>query len=198
MLKSIISLSLLCASTLAQTPVHSWPTTHKHLGVIYEDINVTLNLWINSKDVSSQPIVYDTTHDSHHGHYMIFLIDWMIPASDMSTPDQYDTLVPGLAVNTTNRLHWWGGNFTLNGRGVFVNESDAVSPYTAPRPRDSTNHTYAFYLFDQPEHYKLPVKAADGLYYDQITDARFNFSMVPIVQAVGKPLAATYFISNNA
>ncbi|KAJ5970203.1 uncharacterized protein N7479_000121 [Penicillium vulpinum] len=198
MFKSLVGLSLFCASALAQTPAHSWPTTHKHLGVSYGDLNVTPNLWISSQDVSSQPVVYDTNHNSDCISYMIFMIDWMIPASDMASPDQYPSLVPGLAVNTTNRLHWWGGNFTLNRKGVFVSESEAVSPYTGPRPRDSTNHTYAFYLFEQPRHYKLPAAAADGLYYDQTTNARFNFSMVPIVKAAGNPVAATYFLSNNA
>ncbi|CAI7573392.1 unnamed protein product [Penicillium glandicola] len=197
MYKSIIGLSLFCASALAQSPAHSWPTTNKHLGATYDKIIVTPGLWINSSDVTSQPVVYDTTHDSDDSLYMIVMLDWNIPASDVTTADLYNTLVPGLEVNTTTRLHWWGGNFTINSKNVFVNESDSVAPYTAPRPRDSTEHTYAFYLFNQPKHYKLPAAAADGTYYDQTTDARFNFSMVPIVKAVGNPLAANYFISNN-
>lgn len=128
--------------------------------------------------------------------YMLIMLDLNIPDSDVTTAAYYDTLVPGLAANTTTRVHWWGGNYTIED-GKFVNSSDSLAPYTAPRPRDSTNHTYALYLFDQPAGY-VPSKAAlDGTYYSQSTSARFNFSLTPILEAVGEPAAATYFLSDE-
>jgi hypothetical protein len=128
---------------------------------------------------------------------MIMMLDWNIPDSDVTIAADYDTLVPGLADTTTTRLHWWGGNYTLGRHGLFKNSGDDIAVYTAPRPRGAANHTYALYLFDQPEDYVLPEAALDGLYYSQTTAARFNFTLAPIVKQVGRPLAATYFLSNN-
>lgn len=125
------------------------------------------------------------------------MLDLNIPDSDVTTSEYYSSLVPGLTVNTTTRLHWWGGNYTIGKNGRFVNSSDAVAEHTAPRPRDSTNHTYTLYLFEQPRGYALSKEAEDGTYYSQTTDARFNFTLRPIVEAVGEPVAATYFLSNN-
>ncbi|KAJ5167300.1 uncharacterized protein N7482_006081 [Penicillium canariense] len=128
---------------------------------------------------------------------MIFMLDLNIPDSDVTTAAHYNSLVPGLAVNTTTRLHWWGGNYTIGKHGLFANSSDAIAEYTAPRPRDSTNHTYTLYLFNQPSGYNLPKEALDGTYYSQTTASRFNFSLAHTVKEVGEPVAATYFLSNN-
>lgn len=126
------------------------------------------------------------------------MLDLNIPDSDVTTADEYDTLVPGLVVNTTTRLHWWGGNYTLDTTtGTYVNSSDGLAPYTAPRPRDELYHNYVLYLFNQPSSYVPSEAALNGTYYDQTTDARFNFSLTPILEAVGSPIAANYFIANN-
>lgn len=132
----------------------------------------------------------------HDTKYMIIMMDLNIPDSDVTTAPYYDTLIPGLAVNTTTRVHWWGGNYTIS-NDRFVNSSDSLAQYTAPRPRDSTNHTYSLYLFDQPADYVPPQAALDGTYYSQTTSARFNFSLAPIIEAVGEPVAATYFLSDQ-
>jgi hypothetical protein len=154
-------------------------------------------LW--SVDVGSQPIVYarEKLEIEHHNTYMIFMLDLNIPDSDVTTSAYYSSLVPGLAVNTTTRLHWWGGNYTIGKHGLFVNSSEAVAEFTAPRPRDSTDHTYTLYLFEQPGDYVLPKAALEGTYYSQTAEARFNFTLAPIVKDVGEPVAATYFLSNN-
>lgn len=130
--------------------------------------------------------------------YMIIMLDLNIPDSDVATAEGYGSLVPGLAVNTTTRLHWWGGNYTLDAAGgAYVNSSDSLAQYTAPRPRDELYHSYIFYLFSQPASYVPPVAALEGEYYDQTSDARMNFSLAPVIDAVGLPLAANYFIAND-
>lgn len=152
-------------------------------------------------DVSNKPIVYATDNQKHEPDdptkYMIIMLDLNIPDSDVTKAADYATLFPGLAANTTTHLHWWGGNYTLARHGLFLNSSDALAQYTAPRPRDATNHTYALYLFDQPENYVPSEVALNGSYYSQTSEARFNFTLAPIVKKVGRPLAATYFLSNN-
>lgn len=130
--------------------------------------------------------------------YMLIMLDLNIPDSDVTTADQYDTLVPGLVTNTTTRLHWWAGNYTLDTTtGTYVNSSDDLAPYTAPRPRDELYHNYVLYLFEQPPSYVPSEAALNGTYYDGTADARFNFSLTPIIEAVGLPIAASYFIAND-
>ncbi|GKZ34034.1 hypothetical protein AbraIFM66950_004169 [Aspergillus brasiliensis] len=187
--------SALAATALAQTPAGSYPSTNKNLGVAYPNATVTPGAWVSPDDVTSQPAVFATDNQKYDGTYMIFMLDLNIPDSDVTTAAYYNTLIPGLAVNTTTRLHWWGGNYTVQ-NGRFVNASDALAEYTAPRPRDSTNHTYTLYLFNQPEGYVAPEEALDGTYYSQTTSARFNFTLEPIVKAVGGPIAATYYLSD--
>lgn len=152
-------------------------------------------------DVANQPIFYKTDNKKHEqdddSKYMIMMLDLNIPDAEVTTAAYYDTLVPGLALDTTTRLHWWCGNYTVGRHGLFLSSSDALAEYTAPRSRGSTNHTYALYLFDQPAGYEAPREALDGTYYSQSTSARFNFTLAPIVREVGRPLAATYFLSNN-
>lgn len=147
--------------------------------------------------VTSLLFIPERKKPKHDSTYMIFMLDLNIPDSDVTTSGYYSTLVPGLAVNTTTRLHWWGGNYTIGKHCPFVNSSDAIAEYTAPRPRDSTNHTYTLYLFEQTRGYVPPEEALDGTYYSQTAEARFNFTLAPIVKEVGEPLAATYFLSNN-
>ncbi|TGO51116.1 hypothetical protein BCON_0168g00010 [Botryotinia convoluta] len=135
---------------------------------------------------------------------MLLMLDLSIPSSSVTTPSEYSTLVPGLAPNTTTRLHWWQGNYTItfpspspqNHNTIFLNTSDSIAAYTAPRPRDATNHTYAFYLFTQPENYFPGEEAANGTYYDETTEARFNFSLRGVVEKVGEPVAANWFVSS--
>ncbi|OOF95536.1 hypothetical protein ASPCADRAFT_507373 [Aspergillus carbonarius ITEM 5010] len=187
--------SALAATALAQTPAGSYPSTNKNLGVAYPNATVTPGTWVNPDYVDNQPAIYATNHQVYDGTYMILMLDLNIPDSDVTTSSYYNSLVPGLAANTTTRLHWWGGNYTVQ-NGQFVNASDALAEYTAPRPRDSTNHTYTLYLFDQPEGYVPPEEALDGTYYSQTTSARFNFTLEPVVRAVGGPIAANYYLSD--
>lgn len=145
--------------------------------------------------MGDQPSLY--TQTALNGTFMVFMLDLNIPDSDVTTAaGSYSTLVPGLATNTTTRLHWWGGNYTVSQDGTFVNSSDALAEYTSPRPRDSTNHTYALYLFEQPAGYVADAEALSGAYYDQTSDSRFNYTLLPITEAVGGPVAATYFLSS--
>lgn len=138
-----------------------------------------------------------TSQDSTQ-KYMIIMMDLNIPDSDVTTADEYDTLVPGIIVNTTTRLHWWGGNYTVDPTtGAFVNSSDSLAQYTAPRPRDYRWHNYVFYLFSQPEGFAPSAKVLDGYYYSQTAESRFNFSIAAIVEAVGQPVAGNYILANN-
>ncbi|RAK95383.1 YbhB/YbcL family Raf kinase inhibitor-like protein [Aspergillus ibericus CBS 121593] len=187
--------SALAATALAQTPAGSYPSSNKNLGVAYPNATVTPGVWVNPDYVTTQPTIYPTHYHLYDGTYMILMLDLNIPDSDVTTAAYYNTLVPGLAANTTTRLHWWGGNYTVQ-NGHFVNASDALAEYTAPRPRDATNHTYTLYLFDQPEGYVPPEEALDGTYYSETTDARFNFTLETVVKAVGGPVAANYFLSD--
>lgn len=152
--------------------------------------------------MTTQPDVYSLgggcTKSTDNSTYMLIMLDLNIPDSDVTTADEYDTLVPGLVANTTTRLHWWAGNYTLNATSkAYVNSSDNLAEYTAPRPRDERWHNYIFYLFKQPEGYVAPAEALEGDYYSGMSDSRFNFSLTPIIDAVGLPLAATYFVANN-
>ncbi|KAJ5948138.1 hypothetical protein N7466_001153 [Penicillium verhagenii] len=195
MLRSVISL-LFAVTALAQTPPGSYAHTKHNLGAAYQNATITPGTWISPDDVSDQPAFWPTSMKMRKdAKYMLIMLDLNIPDSDVTTAAYFDTLIPGLAANTTTRVHWWGGNYTIED-GKFVNSSDSIAPYTAPRPRDSTNHTYSLYLFDQPASY-VPSKAAlDGDYYSQTGSSRFNFSLAPIVEAVGEPVAATYFLSD--
>ncbi|KAJ5697118.1 hypothetical protein N7488_010802 [Penicillium malachiteum] len=196
MLRSFIPF-LFAAGALAQTPPGSFAYTKNNLGAAFQDAEITPGVWISPDDVSDQPALWPASKKMRRdSKYMIIMMDLNIPDSDVTTASYYDTLVPGLATNTTTRVHWWGGNYTIE-NGQFVNSSDSLAEYTAPRPRDSTNHTYTLYLFDQPAGYVPPQAALDGTYYSQSTDTRFNFSLAPIVEAVGEPVAATYFLSDE-
>lgn len=153
--------------------------------------------------MTTQPDVYSLGGCSSAGNtdtstYMLIMMDLNIPDSDVTTADEYDTLVPGLVTNTTTRLHWWAGNYTLNATSrAYVNSSDNLAEYTSPRPRDTRWHNYVFYLFEQPEGYVAPAEALAGDYYSGMSGSRMNFSLTPIIEAVGLPLAATYLVANN-
>lgn len=154
-----------------------------------------------SADVTVQPDVYSRrrSNKTSTSTYMLIMMDLNIPDSDVTTAGNYSTLVPGLVPsNTTTRLHWWAGNYTLNATSkAYVNSSDNLAEYTAPRPRDGFYHTYIFYLFKQPDGYVPPAEALAGDYYSGMSDSRFNFSLTPIIEAVGQPLSANYFIAND-
>ncbi|TGO25095.1 hypothetical protein BPAE_0087g00020 [Botrytis paeoniae] len=189
------------ALTSAQTPAESWPITSRNVGCAFGGITVTPGKWISPSDVTTQPSIYRTTPlPSTNKAYMLLMLDLSISSSDVTTPSQYSTLVPGLAPNTTTRLHWWQGNYTIaspqNQNALFLNTSDSIAAYTAQRPRDATNHTYAFYLFTQPDNYFPGEEAANGTYYDETTEARFNFSLKGVVEKVGEPVAANWFVSS--
>ena len=158
-------------------------------------------------DVTSQPTIYLTTplnpNPNPNASYMLLMLDLSIPSSDVTTASLYSTLTPGLAPNTTTRLHWWQGNYTLAPSSsssslnpLFLNSTNSIAAYTAPRPRDSTNHTYAFYMFAQPVNYFVGEEAANGTYYEETTEARFNFSLKAMVESVGEPVAANWFVSS--
>lgn len=147
------------------------------------------------KDVAEQPDIYVTEWLNPSLTYMLVMLDLNIPDSDVTTASEYNTLVPGLETNTTTRLHWWQGNYTIQD-GIFVNSSDSLSEYTAPRPRDTTNHTYAFYLFEQPDTFVVPEAAANGDYYSGLGGDRFNYSLADTISQAGGPVAANYFLSD--
>ncbi|KAJ4392949.1 hypothetical protein N0V93_002153 [Gnomoniopsis smithogilvyi] len=194
-------LALVGAVAAASTPAGWSPSVNKTLGESFEGIVVTPGLRLSADNVTSQPDVYsihNCSMDDDAQKYMLIMLDLNIPDSDVTIADEYDTLVPGLVANTTTRLHWWGGNYTLDTTtGAYVNSSDGLAPYTAPRPRDELYHNYVLYLFDQPASYVPSEAALNGTYYDGVSDARFNFSITPIIEAVGLPIAANYIIANN-
>lgn len=218
-LSSVLALAG-AAAAAASTPAGWSPSSNTTLGETFDGIEVTPGVTLSadsefqeqplpylrsknshpSADVTTQPDVYalHTCNMSDTRTYMLLMLDLNIPASDVTTANLYSTLVPGLAANTTTRLHWWGGNYTLDSTtSSYVNSSDAIAPYTAPRPRDELYHSYVLYLFEQPEGYVAGEAALNGTYYDGTANARFNFSLTPIIEAVGEPLAANYFVAND-
>ncbi|KAM0136039.1 hypothetical protein ACHAP3_004658 [Botrytis cinerea] len=199
-----LGIATICAAlTRAQTPADSWPSTLRNIGSAFQNITVTPEKWISPSDVTSQPTIYLTTPLNPNASYMLLMLDLSIPSSDVTTASLYSTLTPGLAPNTTTRLHWWQGNYTLAPSSsssslnpLFLNSTNSIAAYTAPRPRDSTNHTYAFYMFAQPVNYFVGEEAANGTYYEETTEARFNFSLKAVVESVGEPVAANWFVSS--
>ncbi|KAM0129568.1 hypothetical protein ACHAO1_008427 [Botrytis cinerea] len=201
-----LGIATICAAlTRAQTPADSWPSTSRNIGSAFQNITVTPGKWISPSDVTSQPTIYLTTplNPNPNASYMLLMLDLSIPSSDVTTASLYSTLTPGLAPNTTTRLHWWQGNYTLAPSSsssslnpLFLNSTNSIAAYTAPRPRDSTNHTYAFYMFAQPANYFVGEEAANGTYYEETTEARFNFSLKAVVESVGEPVAANWFVSS--
>ncbi|ATZ54896.1 hypothetical protein BCIN_11g02150 [Botrytis cinerea B05.10] len=203
-----LGIATVCAAlTCAQTPADSWPSTSRNIGSAFQNITVTPGKWISPSDVTSQPTIYLTTplnpNPNPNASYMLLMLDLSIPSSDVTTASLYSTLTPGLAPNTTTRLHWWQGNYTLAPSSsssslnpLFLNSTNSIAAYTAPRPRDSTNHTYAFYMFAQPANYFVGEEAANGTYYEETTEARFNFSLKAVVESVGEPVAANWFVSS--
>lgn len=142
---------------------------------------------------------------------MVFMLDLSIPDSDVvSNTSEYPTLTPGISANRTTRLHWWQGNLTQTlsssnhmdmstGRSedLFKNHSEPLAEYTSPRPREGDiAHYYTLYLFEQPNDFVPSQAALDGWQYSQMSDYRFNFSLAPIVEQVGQPVAANYLLSS--
>ncbi|KAJ5642101.1 hypothetical protein N7490_006101 [Penicillium lividum] len=113
MFRSVITL-LFAATTFAQTPPGSYAHTKHALGAAYQNATITSGIWISPNDVGDQPAIWPATKEMRKDtKYILFMMDLNIPDSDVTTTAYYDTLVPGLAPNTTTRLHWWGGNFTI-------------------------------------------------------------------------------------
>lgn len=150
---------------------------------------------ISSKIDTTYPTVYPGYSTSAYpGTYMLMMVDYDVADSAFATLDQYSSLVPGRLVNTTTRLHWWGWNYTLQG-GKFINSSNALASYHPAQPATSRVHDFTLFLFDQPQDYAPPQDVLDGLLEEH--DPRHNFTLAPIVEAVGNPLAATYFWSST-
>lgn len=86
--------------------------------------------------------------------------------------------------------------FTTN--GTLVNSSDALAPYTAARrPQDELHHSYVLYSRDQPPSFVSSKAAWNGTCYDQTANSRFKFSITPILEVVGSPIAARHFVANG-
>jgi hypothetical protein len=146
-----------------------------------------------STDVLSQPGIHSNT--SYPRTYMIFMLDLTIPDSDVTT-NATSTLVPGIAQNRTTRLHWWTSNLHQTSNGSFVSASTGPAPYTAPRPREGDiPHTYVQYLFEQTPFFQFSEEVFEGLYFSGMSNDRFNYTLKPIVEMVGEPVAANYFTS---
>ncbi|RAH60578.1 hypothetical protein BO85DRAFT_457397 [Aspergillus piperis CBS 112811] len=168
-------LAALAATTaLAQTAAGVWPQTKTNLGVSFGDNIITPG---------------PPTRE-----HMLMMVDYDVADSAFATSDQYSSLVPGRLVNTTTRLHWWGWNYTLQD-GIFINSSNALASYHPAQPATSRVHDFTLFLFDQPQEYAPPQDVLEGLLEEH--DPRHNFTLAPIVEAVGDPLAATYFWSST-
>lgn len=62
-------------------------------------------------------------------------------------------------------------------------------------PQQAECTTFTKFLFDQPHEYAPSQDVMDGLLEEY--DQRHNFTQSRIVEAVGNPLAATYFWSRR-
>ncbi|PYI31794.1 hypothetical protein BP00DRAFT_446211 [Aspergillus indologenus CBS 114.80] len=60
------------------------------------------------------PLTFPAHPYETHGRFQIFMPDLSIPAHVVTTTTGYP-LVPRVAANETNRLHWWQGNPTPAG-----------------------------------------------------------------------------------
>ncbi|BCS06425.1 hypothetical protein ASPFODRAFT_42469 [Aspergillus luchuensis CBS 106.47] len=179
---------------MAQTAAGVWPQTKTNLGVSFGDNIITPGVWINPNDTTYPTVYPGYSTSSYPGTYMLMMVDYDVADSAFATSDQYSSLVPGRLVNTTTRLHWWGWNYTLQD-GNFINSSNALASYHPAQPATSRVHDFTLFLFDQPQDYAPPQDVLDGLLEEH--DPRHNFTLAPIVEAVGNPLAATYFWSST-
>ncbi|PWY80421.1 hypothetical protein BO94DRAFT_496987 [Aspergillus sclerotioniger CBS 115572] len=191
---TLISTALVAATALAQTSSDIWPQTTTNLGVSFGNMIVTPGVWINPNDTVYPSVFPGHSTSTYPGTYMLMMVDYDVADSAFAALDQYSSLVRGRLVNTTTRLHWWGGNYTLQD-GKFVNSSNALASYHPAQPSTSRVHDFTIFLFDQSDDYTPPQDVLDGLLEEH--DPRHNFTLAPIVEAVGGPLAATYFWSST-
>lgn len=141
----------------------------------------------------------ETGSKTEGGKFMILMLDLNVPSTEASPSDGSATvLVPGQGVDTTTRLHWWAGNYTLDPDGSsFVSSSEPIAQYAPPVPTSDFFRHYIFYMFDQPDSYELPDEAIKGEYYDTSAGLRTNFDLGSIISAVGGPLSGNWFIAND-
>ncbi|PWY66644.1 hypothetical protein BO83DRAFT_344049 [Aspergillus eucalypticola CBS 122712] len=191
---TLISLCISAGTAMAQTAAGVWPQTKTNLGVSFGDNIITPGAWIEPNDTTYPTVYPGYSTSSYPGTYMLMMVDYDVADSAFATLDQYSSLVPGRLVNTTTRLHWWGWNYTLQD-GKFINTSNALASYHPAQPATSRVHDFTLFLFDQPQDYAPPQDVLDGLLEEH--DPRHNFTLAPIVEAVGNPLAATYFWSST-
>ncbi|KAL3262275.1 hypothetical protein M752DRAFT_291950 [Aspergillus phoenicis ATCC 13157] len=191
---TLFSLSISAGAAVAQTETGVWPQTKTNLGVSFGDIIITPGTWILPNDTTYPTVYPGYATGSYPGTYMLMMVDYDVADSAFASLDQYASLVSGRLVNTTTRLHWWGWNYTLQD-GKFVNSSNALASYHPAQPATSRVHDFTIFLFDQPHEYAPSQEVMDGLLEEH--DPRHNFTLFPIVEAVGNPLAATYFWSST-
>jgi hypothetical protein len=128
-------------------------------------------------------------------------------------------LAQGLQACRTTRLHWLQTGLTQAENGTFVSETPALAPYGMLRfsclsasyaakadtrlpggsmpTLNDIPHTFAFYLFPQPDDFALPAWDAGRNYTALGAPDRLNFSVTAIADIVGAPIAANYYRTYN-
>ena len=133
-------------------------------------------------------------------------------------------LAQGLQTCRTTRLHWLQTGLTQAENRTFVVEdgTPALAPYGTHDPSTSSYttltriqmlmqfgsggsnptlndipHTFAFYLFPQPDGFALPAWDAGRNYTALGAPDRLNFSVSAIADVVGAPVAANYYRTYN-
>ncbi|PYH32831.1 uncharacterized protein BO87DRAFT_407894 [Aspergillus neoniger CBS 115656] len=175
---TLISLCISVGAAMAQTAAGVWPQTKTNLGVSFGDNIITPGAWIDPNDTTYPTVYPGYSTSAYPGTYtMLMMVDYDVADSAFATLDQYSSLVPG-------RLG-----------GISINSSNALASYHPAQPATSRVHDFTLFLFDQPQDYAPPQDVLDGLLEEH--DPRHNFTLAPIVEAVGNPLAATYFWSST-
>ncbi|RAL02578.1 uncharacterized protein BO80DRAFT_443377 [Aspergillus ibericus CBS 121593] len=177
----------------AQSPPGYIPSSSTYLGLQFNTTVIAPGRFIDASLAANAPITFPAKTSDDPLTYQVFMLDLSIPSIAVTADTGYP-IVPGIAAKDTTRLHWWQGNLTVHD-GIFVNSSQALAPWNTPEPVGTADHYYAFYLFAQPADWSQSAAALDGLYSDPSGDSRYNFSLVAIVEQVGEPVAANYFLS---
>lgn len=125
---------------------------------------------------------------------MPMMVDY-VADSAFASLDQYPSLVSGRLVNRTTRLHRWGDGITHCKLGNLSIQAMLWRRITLLSPQQAECTTFTKFLFDQPHEYAPSQDVMDGLLEEY--DQRHNFTQSRIVEAVGNPLAATYFWSRR-
>lgn len=143
---------------------------------------------------------------------MVVMIDYSLPTSIYPNDTDLTTLLPGIGVNRTTRLHWWQGNFTLvstlaAGNGTNTSSTGGaltgalaadLGPYQGPAPpANDSAHIYAIFLFNQPDNFTFTptLVGGNGSTVDLIGVPRANFSLSLVTEQTGDPIAANYFLT---